>query len=77
MLAGHVAFATVLYIGPLTEALVPKLRALVGKAGGVSEWNGKLIIRLSASDGFSMRKIIFPVLQVLRQGAQVPKVWKL
>lgn len=77
VLAGHVAFATVLYIGPLTVALVPKLRALVGEAGGVSEWNGKLIIRLSASDGFSMRKIIFPVLQVLRQGAQVPKVWKL
>src|SRR5690606_34993280 len=35
VLAGHVAFATVLYIGPLTEALVPKLRALVGEAGGV------------------------------------------
>jgi urease accessory protein len=77
VLSGHVAFATVLYIGPLTEVLLPKLRAIVGDAGGVSEWQGKLIIRLSAPDGFSMRKIIFPVLQQLRLGAAVPKVWKL
>jgi urease accessory protein len=77
VLSGHVAFATVLYIGPLTEVLLPKLRAIVGDAGGVSEWQGKLIIRLSAPDGFSMRKIIFPVLQQLRLGAAVPTVWKL
>jgi urease accessory protein len=77
VLSGHVAFATVLYIGPLAEVLLPKLRAIVGDAGGVSEWNGKLIIRLSAPDGFSMRKIIFPLLTQLRQGAHVPKVWKL
>lgn len=77
VLAGHVAFATILYVGPLTEVLLPKLRAIVGSSGGVSEWNGKLVIRLSAPDGFSMRKIIFPTLQLLRQGAAVPKVWKL
>lgn len=77
VLNGRVAFATLLYIGPLAEALLPKIRAIAGESGGASEWQGKLVIRLSAADGFSLRKMLFPIISLLRNGASVPKVWNL
>ncbi|WP_188128750.1 urease accessory protein UreD [Rhizobium sp. NFACC06-2] len=77
VLAGQVAFATLLYIGPLAEALLPKIRAIAGESGGASEWQGKLVVRVSAADGFSLRKLLFPIISLLRNGAPVPKVWNL
>ncbi|MOA09624.1 Urease accessory protein UreD [compost metagenome] len=77
VLAGQVAFATLLYIGPLAEALLPKIRAIAGESGGASEWQGKLVVRVSAEDGFSLRKLLFPIISLLRNGAPVPKVWNL
>ncbi|WP_353939190.1 urease accessory protein UreD [uncultured Agrobacterium sp.] len=77
VLNGRVAFATLLYIGSLAEALLPKIRAIAGESGGASEWQGKLVIRLSAADGFSLRKMLFPIISLLRNGASVPKVWNL
>ncbi|NTF32719.1 urease accessory protein UreD [Rhizobium skierniewicense] len=77
VLSGQVAFATLLYIGPLAEALLPKIRAVAGFSGGASEWQGKLVVRLSASDGFTLRKMLFPIISLLRNGAPVPKVWNL
>lgn len=77
VLGGQVAFATILYIGPLAESHLAKIRDLVGGNGGASEWQGKLVIRVSATDGFSLRKILFPVISLLRNGASVPKVWNL
>lgn len=78
VLAGKVAFATVLYTGPLCEALLPKVRAALGDSpGGASQWNGKLVARLAAEDGYTLRKSLIPVISVLRGGASVPKVWNL
>lgn len=78
VLAGKVAFATVLYTGPLCEALLPKVRAALGDSpGGASQWNGKLVARLAAEDGYTLRKSLMPVISVLRGGASVPKVWNL
>lgn len=77
VLNGQVAFATLLYIGPRTEALVGKIREIIGDAGGASEWQGKLVVRVSAPDGFTLRKMLFPVISLLRNGAAVPKVWNL
>jgi urease accessory protein len=77
VLAGQVAFATLLYIGPLAEALLPKVREILGDFGGTSEWQGKLVVRLSAPDGFTLRKMLFPIISLLRNGAAVPKVWNL
>lgn len=51
VLAGQVAFATLLYIGPLSEALLPKIRAIAGESGGASEWQGKLACRARRPDG--------------------------
>ena len=78
VLAGKVAFATVFYTGPLCEALLPKVRSAIGAAaGGASQWNGKLVARLAAEDGYTLRKSLIPVISVLRGGASVPKVWNL
>lgn len=78
VLSGRVAFATVLYAGPLAEAMLPKVRAALGGAlGGASQWNGKLVARLAAEDGYSLRKCLIPVISALRGGAAVPKVWNL
>lgn len=78
VLGGQVAFATLLYAGPLAEAYLGKVRPLVeGSMGGASAWNDKLVVRLAAADGFSLRKILIPVISTLRNGAPVPKVWNL
>jgi urease accessory protein len=78
VLGGQVAFATLLYAGPLAEAYLGKVRPLVeGPMGGASAWNDKLVVRLAAADGFSLRKILIPVISALRNGAPVPKVWNL
>lgn len=77
VLGGNRAFSTLLYIGPRAEAMLPQLRHCLGESGGASHWNGKLVIRLSAADGFAMRKILIPIISLLRNGAAVPKVWNL
>ncbi|MBX5219300.1 urease accessory protein UreD [Rhizobium sp. NLR8a] len=78
VLCGQVAFATLLYAGPLADAYLGKVRTLLeGPMGGASAWNDKLVVRLAAADGFSLRKILIPVISTLRNGAPVPKVWNL
>nr|WP_237351612.1 urease accessory protein UreD [Rhizobium sp. ACO-34A] len=78
VLSGDVAFSTLLYTGPHAEAYLSPVRDLLGNAaGGASHWNGKLVVRLAAEDGFTLRKILIPVISVLRGGASVPKVWNL
>ncbi|MBB5572688.1 MULTISPECIES: urease accessory protein UreD [Rhizobium] len=78
VLSGQVAFATLLYAGPLAETYLAKVRPLVeGHMGGVSQWRDKLVVRLAAPDGFALRKILIPVISALRNAAPVPKVWNL
>ncbi|MDP9838942.1 urease accessory protein [Neorhizobium huautlense] len=76
VLSGKVAFATLFYTGPRAENLLAPLRATLGdENSGVSVWNDKLIARMTAIDGFALRKILVPAISVLRNGAPVPKVW--
>jgi urease accessory protein len=78
VLSGQVAFATLLYAGPLAETYLAQVRPLVeGHMGGASQWREKLVVRLAASDGFALRKILIPIISALRNGAPVPKVWNL
>ncbi|MDL2400658.1 urease accessory protein UreD [Rhizobium mayense] len=78
VLSGQVAFATLLYAGPLAETYLDRVRPLIGEhMGGVSQWRGKLVLRLAAPDGFALRKILIPVISALRNGMPVPKVWNL
>jgi len=78
VLAGQVAFATVLYTGPLCEALLPQVRAILSDGpGGASQWNGKLVVRMTAVDGFQLRQKLVSIVSALRAGATMPKVWNL
>lgn len=78
VLAGRVAFATLIYVGPMAEAYLCHLRDLIGdKMGGASHWQGKLVARVAAEDGFTLRKTLIPMISALRGGASVPKVWNL
>lgn len=78
VLAGGRAFATVLFCGRNAEAhLEPVRRLLEGAEGGVSHWQDKLVARMVAADGFTLRKKLIPVISHLRNGASVPKVWTL
>ena len=76
VLSGKVAFATVFYSGPSAELFLPRLRSVLdGHHAGASHWQDKLIVRVAATDGFSLRKILVPVISLLRNGAPLPKVW--
>ncbi|MCY1291766.1 Urease accessory protein UreD [compost metagenome] len=83
VLDGAAAFATLLYVGPDCEPLLPRLRSLIdGDAGvGISHFQvdgrDKLVARFVASDGFALRKILIPVISHLRKQKTVPKVWVL
>lgn len=78
VLGGNCAFATLLYFGTRAEALLPRLRALFGDGlAGVSFWNGKLLARLVAPEGYDLRKMLIPAISLLRNGEAALKVWNL
>ena len=52
-------------------------RELIGTFGAASAWNGKLLARLMAEDGYSLRKRLVPLINLLHFEASVPKVWAL
>jgi urease accessory protein len=77
-LSGQVAFATVFYTGPSSEAFHARLQPLLCDGyAGASHWQGKLVVRIAAQDGFALRKILVPVISLLRNGTPVPKVWNI
>lgn len=83
VLDGAAAFATLLYVGPDCEPLLPRLRSLAdGVAGvGISHFQAggqdKLVARFVAPDGYALRKILIPIISHLRKQKTVPKVWVL
>lgn len=78
VLSGTCAFATVVFCGADAEAhLEPLRRLLAGAEAGVGQWRGKLVARVIAADGFTLRKRLLPLISHLRHGASAPKVWSL
>lgn len=78
VLSGARAFATVLFCGVDADAhLEPLRRILAGSEAGVSQWQNKLVARLIAADGLTLRRRLLPLISQLRHGAAAPKVWSL
>lgn len=77
LLAGARAYASLLYVGPDAEALIDPLRAALGERSGASAFDGKIVGRLLAADGYALRRALIPALSVLRHGAEPPRVWRL
>jgi urease accessory protein len=48
-----------------------------GVAGGASAFQGRTTIRLTAADGWPLRRQIARLLHVLRQGQPLPRVWQM
>ncbi len=76
-LGGHRAMATVLAVCPEPEERIERVREIIGSHGGASAWAGKLVVRVVAEDGLSLRHRLEPVLAYLLAGRPLPKVWHL
>ncbi len=74
-LAGAKAFACVIYVADDAERRLEDVRAVMNKSDGASAWNGKLIARVLATDGFLLRKALIPVLNMLAGPNALPKLW--
>lgn len=88
---GSSAVATMLLVSPRAETLLEPARAIIGDPmiggpavshrGGVSFWSvgqsGKLLARLTAGDGYQLRKRLVPLVELLNGQAGLPKLWSL
>jgi urease accessory protein len=77
VLGGATAMATILFVTEEPARHLTALREVVGKSGGVSAWNGKLLVRIAAETGVALRHTLIPALRVLRDGAGLPKFWRI
>ncbi|HEV7252334.1 MAG TPA: urease accessory protein UreD [Mesorhizobium sp.] len=78
LLNGAGALATVLLVAPDAEDQLAAVRERLGDLfGGASAWDGKLVARMTAPDGFALRRRLLPVLEALRHGRPIPKLWQL
>ncbi|MYZ49800.1 urease accessory protein UreD [Propylenella binzhouense] len=75
VLDGARAAATVLYVGEDAEARLEDVRSALGGAGAASAWRGKLVARIAAEDGASLRRALLPALARLAPGAAFPRIW--
>lgn len=77
VLGGARAFASVLMIDDDLPALLPAARCILGPHGGASAFGGKLFCRAAAADGLALRRLLIPLLTLLRGGRRLPRVWRL
>jgi urease accessory protein len=74
------AYASLLYVGDDHAERASIVRNLIEAGrdhvqGGVSAFGGKLFCRLLARDGFALRKVLIPIMQALRDGEPLPRLW--
>jgi urease accessory protein len=69
------AAATLLLVSPQADMLLEKVRQVLGPNDGASTWNGKLVARLLAKDGFHLRKTLIQVLIACVGKEDLPKCW--
>lgn len=60
------------------DALAPVLRALdePGCSGGASGWDGRLIVRVLAAEGWPLRRQMARLIEIL-SGRALPRVWQM
>ncbi|PBB90975.1 urease accessory protein [Mesorhizobium sp. WSM3864] len=79
--SGALAIATMLLVSPRAESMLEPARAIIGDQGGASFWSvgqsGKLLARLTAGDGYQLRKRLVPLVELLNGRAGLPKLWSL
>jgi urease accessory protein len=79
VLGSHCAMATVLMVGPASEAKASAARDVFGAEISLSHWQvggtGKLLARLTAPDSYELRKRLIPLIELLNGRAGLPKTW--
>jgi urease accessory protein len=83
VLNGNRAMATLRYIAPDAEEKLDQMRAVLGApdaaAGAItaaSAWNGMMVVRFVAADGYALNCELMRVLSDFR-GRSLPRVWSL
>lgn len=78
---GNAAVATVLCISPGCEDQLEPARTILGEYGAASAWRigqtGKLLARLHARDGYTLRKPLTSLIGLLNGQIGLPKVWSI
>ena len=69
------AIATMLLVADDAETHLERLREIFGADGAVSAWDGKLLARLRAADGFTLRLVLVPALKCLMPDGALPAIW--
>ena len=72
---GARALATLVHVAPEAESRLDAVRAVLPDEAGASAWEGMLIVRLLAVTGAALRASVVAVLDVLRGGRPLPRVW--
>ncbi len=75
-LNGARAFASIAMVAQGAEDAVGPVRAVLGPDAAVSGFDGKVMVRMMAADGWPLRCEIVAVLMVLRKAA-LPRVWQM
>lgn len=79
VLGGARCVASLVMVGPgLADALAPLRRVLDGDGvvAAASAFDGRLVVRAMAQDGWPLRRQMARALSVLRRGAVLPRVWQ-
>jgi urease accessory protein len=76
LLSGASAFATVLYIGPDAEACAARLPP-APPGVGISRTGDRLVVRLLASSGLTLRRLVIPIITSLSGAGSLPRLWSL
>jgi urease accessory protein len=74
VLDGEAAMATIRLVAPDAAARLDDMRALLADDGAASAWNGMLIARLVAQDGYQLGQALARVLTGMR-GRPLPPIW--
>jgi len=77
LLAGALAFATVLHIAPDAARRLDAVRALLPPTGGASVVGERLTVRLLAANGLALRRSLSPIIALLSSAGSVPRLWTL
>jgi urease accessory protein len=77
LLAGALAFATVLHVAPDAGRRLDAVRALLPETGGVSAIGERLTVRLLAANGLALRRALSPIIALLSDAGSLPRLWSL
>ena len=76
MLAGCRALATLVMVAPDAADRLAPARAALGRDGAASAFDGKLVARLMARDGWPLRQALMRLIGAIRSGP-LPRVWQI